>query len=190
MARGIRVLATTAVHENHATEIAAPRAAPPKGGARWKRCMLPGPIDIEKRRLAAKRDRMSTALRWNESEPPKRPTETNAPTGSRDPHPVISASGSRSPSPKTQRNRGNFSVLIWMYRESLYNRRLNGGGGSPRRTRLWGRLPDSQGKNREIVRNQTPQAELGLRFWTTDAKIVGFPRVGGLQHCYPWREAA
>ncbi len=74
-------------------------------------------------------------------------------------------------SPKTPRNGGNFSGCSWMRARSLCTSRLNGGGGSLERTRLWGEIPDLQGKYREILRNQTLLAASRSKIPNLDAVI-------------------
>ncbi len=60
----------------------------------------------------------------------------------------------------------------WMRAGSLCNSRLDGGGGSLARTRLWVEIPDLQGRYREIPRNQTLLATSGSRFPSLDAVIA------------------
>ncbi len=117
---------------------------------------------------------LSTLWRiWSESEPPNLPTEKNAGCCAFDaPIPPSPVRVRESPTAKTPRNRANFSICSWMKTRSLCNDRLNGGGGSLGRTRLWGEIPDLQGKYREILRNQTLLAASGRRFPSLDAVIA------------------
>lgn len=57
---------------------------------------------------------------------------------------------------KTPRNRALFSIGARPRTRSLERRRLNGGGGSPERTRLCPEIPAVQGEYREILSSQAP----------------------------------
>jgi hypothetical protein len=65
---------------------------------------------------------------------------------------------------KAPRNRGILSGCRQMSRKSLRLHRFNGGGGSPGRTRLWGRIPVPQGKYRGTSLLLTCLAKSGPRF--------------------------
>jgi len=66
-----------------------------------------------------------------------------------------------------------------LYGGSLYPRRLNGGGGSPGRTRLWGRFLDLWGKCREIVRNWTHPSDQSPRIRSLFAVVATDSRRSG-----------
>ena len=82
-----------------------------------------------------------------QSEPSKLPAEMTEGCGAIGPVTRSSPVRVRKRLPaKTPRNRVFFSVCIWMYREILCSRRLNGGGGSRKRTRLFERFAETQTK--------------------------------------------
>jgi hypothetical protein len=60
-----------------------------------------------------------------------------------------------------------------MYVEILRLRRLNGGGASPRRTRLGSLIPVRQGNYREFLRSQTPRtAEVFYRIQLSQSLAI------------------
>jgi hypothetical protein len=83
--------------------------------------------------------------------------------------PVRMREGSTAKSP---RFRGNFRrrLALSSYRLRLHG--LNGGGGSPGRTRLRGQFPDMQGKCREFLGNRALLAEDGPRFSSPTAGLA------------------
>jgi hypothetical protein len=100
-----------------------------------------------------------------DTEPPNSATETNTGRGvflARNPQSPVRVQ--KSGTAKTPRNREDFSRCAGVRAESLCGSGLNGGGGSPERTRLYCRFPDLQGKYREILRNWTLLADPAPRF--------------------------
>ncbi len=78
----------------------------------------------------------------------------------------------QTPTAKTPRNREIFSDHRQLLGRSLCTHRLNGGGGSPGRTRLCGLIPVKQGKYREFLRYQAPMNESGPRFPSVSADVT------------------
>jgi hypothetical protein len=78
------------------------------------------------------------------------------PTAGRDvylaPNPPSPVRNRSTPTANTPRNRVNFLAYARMCWRSLCLRRLGGGGGSPGRTRLSGRIAVRHGKYREVLR--------------------------------------
>jgi len=71
-------------------------------------------------------------------------------------------------SPKTSRIRGNFCRRLAIRPRSLRTPRPHGGAGSRGRTRLWGEIPDMQGRYGEIARiraSRRDRAPRCGRFW-------------------------
>jgi hypothetical protein len=87
-----------------------------------------------------------------DSGPPQMPTERNWSRGASSPQnslsPVRIHSG---PAAKTPRKRANFWDRHGARGRNLCDPRLDGGGRSLSRTRLWTEIPDRQGKCREVV---------------------------------------